>query len=104
MLNLVAEGYPALIPVGAKLHLHLIAYHYFYVIQTHLAGQVGQDHFTVFQLDPELGVRKGFYNRPDNFYFLLVVQNELMPSNKVVCYYLKAEGPPLRNHGTRLYA
>ena len=74
ILQLVAEGYPALIPVGAKLHFHLIAYHYFNVIQAHLAGQVGQDHFAVFQLDPELGVRKGLYHGSPDFFFLLVVQ------------------------------
>ena len=81
-IELVAEGYSALVPVGAKLHLNLIAYHHFYVIQTHLAGQVGQNFSAVFQPDLEFGVRKRLYDRPYNFYFLWVVQNELMPPNK----------------------
>jgi len=78
----MSERYPALIPIRAKLQFYLVADHYFYVMQTHLAGQVGQDHPAVFQLDPEFGVRKSFDDRPYNFYFLFVIQNELMPSNK----------------------
>ena len=88
----MAEGYPALIPVGAKFQLNLVADHYFYVMQTHLAGQIGQDHPAVFQLDPEFGVRKSFNDRPYNFYFLFVVQNEYWPLKQVVMPSGNTEG------------
>ena len=75
----MAERYSAFIPVRAKLHLNFVANHYFDVMQAHLAGQVGQDHPAVFQLDPEFGVRKGFDDRADDFYFLWLVQFNIVP-------------------------
>ena len=75
----MAERYSAFVPIRAKHHLNLVAYHHFDVMQAHLAGQVGQNLSAVFQFNPEFGVRKGFNDRPHNFFLLWLVQFNIGP-------------------------
>lgn len=72
--KLVSIGDTAPGTVRRELKGNLVAHQDANVSESHLPGQVSQDHGPIVQLDAERGVRQGLNDRAYSFLFLLLVQ------------------------------
>ena len=69
---LSTEYYPSLVSIWAQFQCYLIADYYFYVVNSHLAGQIRQNLSAIIELNFEFRVGQGVYHYAILFYFLII--------------------------------